>query len=345
VKKPFFIAEISANHVGSLKIAKNLIKIAKFYGADAVKLQTYTADSMTINSNKKEFLVSKGLWKGEKLWNLYDKAKTPYEWHPELFAYAKKLKITCFSTPFDTEAVDLLEKLKCPFYKISSFEMNDFPLLERVIKTKKPIIISTGTSNFNEIKEVMKFVKKKKAKKVSLLYCVSNYPASYKDFNLNNISILKEEFNCTVGLSDHSINNDIAVAAIGAGAEIFEKHIASRYSKKSPDFKFSLFEDQIGLYRKCLDETYEMFRKKKFYRNKSESFYKKFRRSIYTINDIRKGELFSNKNIKLLRPSNGLGPEYFKKLINKKSPLNIPAETALKKSILKKLKIKKNQLK
>lgn len=345
MKKPFFIAEISANHVGSLKIAKNLIKIAKFYGADAVKLQTYTADSMTINSNKKEFLVSKGLWKGEKLWNLYDKAKTPYEWHPELFAYAKKLKITCFSTPFDTEAVDLLEKLKCPFYKISSFEMNDFPLLERVIKTKKPIIISTGTSNFNEIKEVMKFVKKKKAKKVSLLYCVSNYPASYKDFNLNNISILKEEFNCTVGLSDHSINNDIAVAAIGAGAEIFEKHIASRYSKKSPDFKFSLFEDQIGLYRKCLDETYEMFRKKKFYRNKSESFYKKFRRSIYTINDIRKGELFSNKNIKLLRPSNGLGPEYFKKLINKKSPLNIPAETALKKSILKKLKIKKNQLK
>ena len=342
MKKPFFIAEISANHVGSLKIAKNLIKIAKFYGADAVKLQTYTADSMTINSNKKEFLVSKGLWKGEKLWNLYDKAKTPYEWHPELFAYAKKLKITCFSTPFDIEAVDLLEKLKCPFYKISSFEMNDFPLLERVIKTKKPIIISTGTANFNEIKEVMKFVKKKKVKKVSLLYCVSNYPALYKDFNLNNISILKKEFNCTIGLSDHSINNDIAVAAIGAGAEIFEKHIASRYSKKSPDFKFSLFEDQIGLYRKCLDETYEMFRKKKFYRNKSENFYKKFRRSIYTINDIRKGELFSNKNIKLLRPSNGLGPEYFKKLINRKSPLNIPVETALKKSILKKLKIKKS---
>ena len=147
MKKPFFIAEISANHVGSLTIAKNLIKIAKFYGADAVKLQTYTADSMTINSNKKEFLVSKGLWKGEKLWNLYDKAKTPYEWHPELFAYAKKLKITCFSTPFDTEAVDLLENLKSPAIKIASFEMTDLPLIEYATKCGVPIVISTGMAS------------------------------------------------------------------------------------------------------------------------------------------------------------------------------------------------------
>ncbi len=340
MKKPYFIAEISANHVGSLKIAKNLIRIAKYYGADAVKLQTYTADSMTLNSNKKEFLVSSGLWKGEKLWNLYDRAKTPYEWHSKLFSYAKKLKITCFSTPFDVSAVDLLEKLKCPFYKISSFEMNDFPLLERVIRTKKPMIISTGTADLKEIKEVMNYVKKKKSNTVSLLYCVSNYPASFKDFNLNNISILKKEFNCTVGLSDHSLNNNVAVAAIGAGAEIFEKHIASKQSRHSPDFKFSLFENQIGIYRKCLDETYEMFRKKNFYRSKSENFYKKFRRSIYSIREIKKGELLTEKNIKLLRPSNELGPKYYKKLINKKSPINIQFQSALKKSILKKLKIR-----
>ena len=340
MKKPYFIAEISANHVGSLKIAKNLIRIAKFYGADAVKLQTYTADSMTLNSKKKQFLVSSGLWRGEKLWNLYDRAKTPYEWHPELFSYAKKLKITCFSTPFDISAVDLLEKLKCPFYKISSFEMNDFPLLDRVIRTKKPIIISTGTAELSEIKEVMNYVKKKNSNKISLLYCVSNYPASLKDFNLNNISILKKQFNCPVGLSDHSINNNVAVAAIGAGAEIFEKHIASKESKRSPDFKFSLFENQIGAYRKCLDETYEMFKKKNFYRSKSENFYKKFRRSIYAIKDIRKGEIFSYSNIKLLRPLNGLGPKYFNKLINKKAPFNIPAEASLKNSVIKKLKIK-----
>jgi pseudaminic acid synthase len=336
--KPYFIAEISANHAGSLKTAKKLIKVAKYYGADAVKLQTYNADSMTINSNKKKFLVSSGLWKGEKLWDLYDRAKTPYSWHKDLFDYAKKLKITCFSTPFDSEAVDLLEKLNCPFYKISSFEMNDFPLLQKVIKTKKPIIISTGTSSLREIKDVMNFVKKNKAKKVSLLYCVSNYPATSKDFNLNNIRILKKEFNCRVGLSDHSIDNNIAVAAVSAGAEIFEKHIACKDSKKSPDFKFSLYENEIGIYRKLIDDTYEMFKKKTFYRHNNENFYKKFRRSIYAIKNIKKGEILDKNNIKLLRPSAALGPEYFNKILNKRSPITISYSTSLSKSILKKIK-------
>ena len=336
--KPYFIAEISANHAGSLKTAKKLIKIAKYYGADAVKLQTYNADSMTINSNKKKFLVSSGLWKGEKLWDLYDRAKTPYSWHKDLFDYAKKLKITCFSTPFDSEAVDLLEKLNCPFYKISSFEMNDFPLLQKVIKTKKPIIISTGTSSLREIKDVMNFVKKNKAKKISLLYCVSNYPATSKDFNLNNIRILKKEFNCRVGLSDHSIDNNIAVAAVSAGAEIFEKHIACKDSKKSPDFKFSLYENEIGIYRKLIDDTYEMFKKKTFYRHNNENFYKKFRRSIYAIKNIKKGEILDKNNIKLLRPSAGLGPEYFNKILNKSSPITISYSTSLSKNILKKIK-------
>ena len=341
MKKPYFIAEISANHSGSLNVAKKLIKIAKYYGADAVKLQTYTADSMTLNSNKKNFLVKSGLWKNERLWNLYDRAKTPYEWHPKLFAYAKKLNITCFSTPFDSNAVDLLEQLKCPFYKISSFEMNDLPLIEKVLKTKKPLILSTGTSSLNEIRSVMNFIRKKNSKtKIFLLYCVSNYPASYRDFNLNNISILKKEFNCTVGLSDHSIDNKVAIAAIGAGAGIFEKHIAIKESKKSPDFKFSLIEEQIGEYRKCLDETFEMFKKNQFYRNKTENFYKNFRRSIYAVRNIKKGDLFTENNIKLLRPVKGIGPEYYKKIINRKSPYNISVETSLKKSILVKLKIK-----
>ncbi len=338
MNKPYFIAEISANHAGSLKTAKKLIKIAKYYGADAVKLQTYNADSMTINSNKKKFLVSSGLWKGEKLWDLYDRAKTPYSWHKKLFNYAKKLKITCFSTPFDSHAVDFLEKLNCPFYKISSFEMNDYPLLNRVIKTKKPIIISTGTSNLKEISEVMRYLKKHKVKKISLLYCVSNYPAIIKDFNLNNIKILKKKFNCPVGFSDHSIDNNIAVAAVSAGAEIFEKHIACIESKKSPDFKFSLYEEEIGTYRKLLNDSYDMFKKKTFYRSNSEKFYKKFRRSIYVIKDIKKGELFNKNNIKLLRPATGLGPEYFYKILNKKSPFDIPYSTSLNKKILKKLK-------
>ncbi len=339
MKKPYFIAEISANHSGSLKIAKNLIRTAKKYGADAVKLQTYTADSMTINSNKKEFLVSNGLWKGEKLWNLYDKAKTPYSWHKDLFLYAKKLKITCFSTPFDNDAVDLLEKLNCPFYKISSFEMNDYTLLERVIKTNKPIIISTGTSTFEEISDVMKFLKKRKVKNISLLYCVSNYPATIDDFNLNNIKILKKKFNCTVGLSDHSKDNHIAVAAVSVGAEIFEKHIACKASKKSPDYKFSLIDEEIGSYRNCLNQTYKMFEKNYFFRSKKENFYRNFRRSIFAIENIKKGEKFSIKNIKTLRPSVGLAPKYFLKIIDKKSPLNISKNKAITKTVLKKLKI------
>ena len=269
---------------------------------------------------------------------MYDRAKTPYSWHKDLFDYAKKLKITCFSTPFDGNAVDLLEKLNCPFYKISSFEMNDFPLLQKVIKTKKPIIISTGTSSLKEIKQVMKFVKKNHAKKISLLYCVSNYPATSKDFNLNNIRILKKEFNCRVGLSDHSIDDNIAVAAVSAGAEIFEKHIACKESKKSPDFKFSLYENEIGIYRKLIDDTYDMFKKKTFYRNNTENFYKKFRRSIYAIKDIKKGEIFDKKNIKLLRPATGLGPEYFNKILNKKSPIAISYSSSLSKKILNKKK-------
>ena len=339
MNKPYFIAEISANHCGSKKIAKKLIKAAKVYGADAVKLQSYTADSMTINSNNKNFLVSSGLWKGEKLWNLYDRAKTPYSWHQELFEYSKKLNITCFSTPFDIEAVDMLEKLNCPFYKISSFEMNDYPLIKRVIKTKKPIIISTGTANLEEIEKVMRFVKKYKAKKVSLLYCVSNYPASYKDFNLNNIRILKKKFKCAVGLSDHSLGNEVAIAAASVGSEIFEKHIACKESKKSPDFKFSLMDDQIDAYRKCIDQTHSMFEKNFFYRNKTEKVYKKFRRSIYVIKEIKKDDHFSIKNIKLLRPSNGLGPEYFDKILGKKSPISLSKNTSLNIKILKKLNI------
>lgn len=340
MNKPYFIAEISANHAGSLNTAKKLIKIAKYHGADAVKLQTYNANSMTINSNSKKFIVSGGLWKGKKLWNLYDMAKTPYAWHKELFDFAKRLNITCFSTPFDSEAVDLLEKLNCPFYKISSFEMNDYTLLEKVIKTKKPIILSTGTSSLKEISEVMKFLKKKKVKKISLLYCVSNYPADPSDFNLNNIKILKEKFKCPIGLSDHSTNNSVAVAALASGAEIFEKHIACNESKKSPDYKFSLIGNQISSYKKCLDQTYHMFKKNYFFRSKKEKVYKKFRRSIFAIKDIKKGEKFSFINIKTLRPKIGLDPKYFKEILNKKSPINIFENMPITKNIANKLKIK-----
>jgi sialic acid synthase SpsE len=198
-KTPFFVAEISANHNGSILHAKKLIKIAKKYGADAVKLQTYTADTITLKSNNSDFRIRGGLWNGKTLYDLYQKAQTPFEWHKELFDYAKKLKIICFSTPFDNTAVDLLETLNCPFYKVASFEINHIPLITKIAKTKKPIIISTGMSNLKEIDLAYNVAKKNGAKEIILLYCVSSYPSKISDFNFNNIRILKDRYNCKVG--------------------------------------------------------------------------------------------------------------------------------------------------
>ena len=215
-KKPFFIAEISANHNGSFDRAKKLIHAAKKYGADAVKLQSYTPDTMTIKSSRSEFRIKSGLWRGNTLWDLYSKAQTPFDWHKKLFLYAKKRKIICFSTPFDETAVDLLEGLDCPFYKVASFEMTDIPLIKKIAKTKKTMIISTGMANLKEIDLTYNIAKKNGAKEIILLYCVSNYPSRISDYNFNNIKILKERYECIVGFSDHSTDNKVAAAAVAA---------------------------------------------------------------------------------------------------------------------------------
>ena len=338
-KTPFFVAEVSANHNGSLFHAKKLIKIAKKYGADAVKLQTYTPDTLTLQSNKPDFRIRGGLWSGKTLWDLYEKAQTPFEWHKELFNYAKKLKITCFSTPFDESAVDLLESLKCPFYKVASFEMNHIPLIKRIARTKKIIIISTGMANPKEIDLVYKTAKNNGAKEIILLYCVSNYPSKISDFNFNNIKILKERYNCKVGFSDHSTDNKVVATAIAAGAEVIEKHIALEGQKKGFDLAFSLKGKEIKEYAQVIKDTSLMMGKKYFFRNKSENQSLQFRRSIYAISDIKKGEKFTKKNIRVIRPGFGIQPVYFEKLINKKSPYSIKREGALKKSLLKKLRI------
>ena len=338
-KTPFFVAEISANHNGSLLHAKKLIKIAKKYGADAVKLQTYTPHTLTIKSNKPDFKITAGLWNGKTLWELYEKAQTPFEWHKELFNYAKKLKITCFSTPFDESAVDLLETLNCPFYKVASFEMNHVPLIKKIARTRKPIIISTGMANLNEIDLAYRTAKKNKAGEIILLYCVSNYPSRIADFNFNNIRILKERYNCKVGFSDHSIDNKIVAAAIAAGAEVIEKHIALEGQTKGFDLAFSLKGKQIKDYVKVIKDTSLMLGKKYFFRNKSENRSLKFRRSIYAVSDIKRGEKFTKKNIRVIRPGFGIQPHYFEKLINKKSPFNIKGETSLKEILLKKLRL------
>jgi pseudaminic acid synthase len=338
-KTPFFVAEISGNHNGSLLHAKKLIKIAKKYGADAVKLQTYTPDTLTIKSNKPDFKIRGGLWNGKTLWDLYEKAQTPFEWHQKLFDYAKQLKITCFSTPFDESAVDLLESLNCPFYKVASFEMNHVPLIKKIAQTRKPIIISTGMANLKEIDIAYKIAKNNGAKEIILLYCVSNYPSKISDFNFNNINILKDKYNCKVGFSDHSTDNKVVAAAIAAGAEVIEKHISLEGQKKGFDLAFSLKGKEIKDYEKIIIETSLMMGKKYFFRNETENQSLQFRRSIYAVSDIKKGEKFTKRNIRVIRPGLGIQPFYFEKLINKKSPSDIKSETPLKKLLLKKLRI------
>jgi pseudaminic acid synthase len=340
LKKPFFIAEISANHCGKFEIAKKLIKCAKVNGADAVKLQTFTPETMTIKSSKSFFKIKGGIWKGYDLWSLYDKAKTPLGWHKKLFTYGKKIGIQVFSTPFDESSVDFLEKLKCPIYKVSSFEMNDLSLIKKIALTKKPIIISTGTASLEEIKMSFNIAKKYGSKDITLLYCVSNYPSQIKDFNLNNIKILKNLFKCKVGLSDHSLDNKIAVAAIACGAEVIEKHIALKNQKQGLDINFSLKGEEIKVLRNEIDTAYKILGKNYFYRSKSENSSKKFRRSLFAVRDIQKGDKFSVLNIKKIRPGYGISCAYYETLLNKKSPFLIKAETPINKTIIDKLKLK-----
>jgi len=336
---PFFIAEISANHQGNFLNAKKLIKSAKKYGANAVKLQTYTPDTMTLNSDKKYFKINNGLWKGYKLWDLYNDAKTPYEWHEKLFLYAKKIGITIFSSPFDEYAVDFLEKLNTPFYKVSSFELTDLPLIKKIALTKKPIIISTGMGTIAEIEEAYNIAKKYGSTDITLLYCVSNYPSKIEDFNLNNISILKKKFKCKVGLSDHSVDNRVAIAAIASGAEVIEKHIALEGQRGGLDIKFSLRGKQIKKFRDDIDIAYKLIGKNYFYRNKSEHKNRELRRSIFISKNIQKGEKLTKDNIKKIRPGNGVHPRYYNSLINKKSPKNLFKGDPLTKNILSLLKI------
>ena len=339
INQPLFIAEISANHNGSLVQAKKLIKHASDNGADWVKIQTYEAKNMTIKSNRKEFKLTKGLWKNYNLWDLYKKASTPLSWQKDLFRYAKKIDTKLFSSPFDEECVDVLEELRCPMYKVASFEMNDYPLIKRIAKTKKPMIISTGLASLSEIKKTVDFAKKNGAKNIALLYCVSNYPAKISDFNLNNIIVMKEKFkDCVIGLSDHSLDSDICKIAVSVGAKIIEKHIALDGQKKGLDLAFSLKGKEIRKFKDDIKKAHLLLGKNYFYRTKNETANKKSRRSIYSIDKIEKNEKFSKKNIKLIRPANGLAPEYYLKILGKKSTKLISSGLPIRKEFIKNIK-------
>ena len=339
-KKPFIIAELSANHDGSILKAKKLISIAKESGADAIKLQTFEPSLITSKCKNKYFKITQGLWKGYSLWDLYKKAQTPKKWHHELFKFAKKKNIICFSSAFDPENVDELEKFNCPMYKVASFEMLHEPLIEQIAKTKKPIIISTGLASLDEISQSYNLAKKYKISDVTLLYCVSNYPSKTSDFNLNNIEIIRKKFNCRVGFSDHSIGSKISMLAVAKGAEVVEKHICLENDDKSLDNKFSLKgKKQIRSFVQDLRETSSVIENKIFFRSRKETGNIKFRRSVFCSKNIEKGEKFSKDNIKIIRPGYGISPIYFKKLLNKKSPEKIKVNNPITPKVLKKIRL------
>lgn len=315
--KPYIIAELSANHNGSLDRAKLSIKIAKECGVDAVKIQTYNADMMTIDCDKKDFIVNGGLWNGYKLYKLYDEAHTPFEWHSELYRYAKEIGITLFSTPFDESAVDLLETLNTPAYKIASFELADLPLISYVAKKGKPMLMSTGMATENEISEALETARSGGCNSLLLFHCISSYPAPIEQANLKQILNLKKTFGVLVGLSDHTIGNTTAIASIALGACAIEKHFTINRQEKGPDSEFSVEPSELKELVKDTKNAWDALGNEGFNRPKAELGSKIFRRSIYFISDIKSGEKIKNTDIRRIRPGFGLPPKYFDKLIGK----------------------------
>lgn len=317
-KNPFFVAEISGNHAGKYSLLKKTIIAAKKSGASAVKLQSYSPDDLTLNTNKSDFIVkgTKNKWNKKSLYQLYQKGQTPVKWLKKIFKFCKKQNIICFASPFSLYSVQELEKLNCPVYKIASLEINNVPLLEAISKTKKPVIISTGGSTLKEIKNALKYFRKNK--NVALLKCTVNYPANLNELNLNTIQDLKKKFkNIEIGYSDHTIGNIASITAISLGASIIEKHFT--YSKKidSIDNFFSSDPEELKfLIKKCKQVI--LSSGKIFYgATKSEKKSIKYRRSIYVSRTINKGEKITKQNIKLVRPAKSLDPKQYYKILGR----------------------------
>ena len=342
-KEPLIILEISANHQKSKKKIYQLIDEAKKIGAEAIKFQTFHTDEMTIDSTYKDFVIKKKFknkrWNNRTLYNLYKEAQLPFEWHKEIFNYANKKKLICFSSVFDEYSLNFLEKLNCPAYKIASLESLHFPLLKKVCETKKPLIVSTGTLSLIEIDELVNFLKKNAKNNFAILHCITDYPASHQNLNLRTINYIKKKYKCLVGFSDHSKGIGASLASISQGASLIEKHFKLKNQRNSLDSSFSSDPNEIKLLIRESKNAWLSFGKIKPNKLKSEKIYRKFIRSIYCCNSIHKGEFFTKNNIKVVRPGYGIMPKYYEKLIGKKSPYSIKKDRPIKKIILKKLNI------
>ena len=324
---PYIIAEMSANHNGNIENAFKIIEQAKRCGADAVKLQTYTADTITLNSRTPEFMIRGTLWDGQSLHELYQKAHMPWDWHKPLFDFAREQGITIFSSPFDFSAVDLLESLNAPAYKIASFEMVDLPLIRYVAQTGKPMIISTGMADADEIAEAVETAKSAGCRELVVLHCVSGYPAPAADYNLRTLPDMAVRFGTLVGLSDHTLDNTTAVASVVLGACVIEKHFTLNRNGGGADDSFSLEPD--GLQALCRDSktAWQALGRVHYGLKSSEQGNVQFRRSLYFVKDLQKGDTIDETCIRSVRPGFGIAPKHFDELIGKRLTRNVQANT------------------
>ena len=328
---PYVIAEMSANHNGDIENAKKIILAAHQAGADAVKIQTYTPDTITLNSISEEFMIRDGgLWDGRSLFDLYEEAHMPWDWHKPLFNFSNKVGVTIFSSPFDKTAVDLLEDLDAPAYKIASFEIIDIPLIKYVASTKKPMIISTGMANKEEISEALEAAREGGCNEIALLHCVSSYPANPSDYNLKTIADMETSFNVNVGISDHTVENTTAITSIAFGGCIIEKHFTLDRSGGGPDDSFSIEPDELKAL--CVDSkiAWQAIGGVNYKLKEAEVLNIKFRRSLYFINDIKKGEKIKQSDVASVRPGYGIPPKNFDLIIGKEVSRDVKKNTAIK---------------
>tara|TARA_B100001175_G_C19484340_1_gene628890 strand:- start:108 stop:1121 length:1014 start_codon:yes stop_codon:yes gene_type:complete len=333
-KKTFIIAELSANHNGDIKVAIETIKAAKRAGADAIKLQTYTADTLTIDCKNDYFKINHGTaWDGEYLYDLYARAYTPWDWHSELFRVANEEGIICFSSPFDNTAIDLLEELKTPIYKIASFEIQDIPLISYAASKGKPMILSTGIAEIEDIELAIETCKKEGNNDITILKCTSAYPADAKDANLLTIPDIKSRFGVKVGLSDHTMGIEGPVVAVVLGATVIEKHFILNKSIGGADAHFSLDEKEFTEMVNSVRKAEEMIGKVDYEMTEKKKKSRQFSRSLFIVSDVKKGSIITKDNIRSIRPGDGLHPKYYKEIMGKTFTKDIIKGTPLNKKL------------
>ncbi len=332
---PYIIAELSANHNGSLDTALKIIEQAKLCGADAIKLQTYKADTITLDSRNEEFMIRGGLWDGQSLFELYEKAHMPWEWHKPLFEYARKLGITMFSSPFDRTAVDLLEDLNAPAYKIASFEAIDLPLIQYVAATGKPMIISTGMADKVEISEAIQAAYDGGCKELVVLHCVSGYPAPAEDYNLLTLQDMAKRFDVPVGLSDHTLDNTTAIASVVLGACVIEKHFTLDRNGGGPDDSFSLEPKELQQLCQSAKTAWQALGKVDYGRKSSEQGNAQFRRSLYFVKDLKAGDVIDESCIRSVRPGFGLAPKFYDEILGRTLIQDVGKNTATRLDLFK----------